>query len=154
MQQGRRTASLKASYEAINSGLQGIGREFTVGHREIGSLTSMQAGASSAAAAEPVVATTPATKTNRTKKQSSRAAQQQIIPPPTLDDSEDSSVVDDNVSEILFEDPNEPRYCICNQVSYGDMVACDNEDVNNSYFLTFSLELEALKRVEIILSFF
>ena len=26
-------------------------------------------------------------------------------------------------------DPNEPRYCICNQVSYGDMVACDNEDV-------------------------
>jgi hypothetical protein len=27
-------------------------------------------------------------------------------------------------------DPNEPRYCICNQVSYGDMVACDNEDVS------------------------
>lgn len=23
-------------------------------------------------------------------------------------------------------DPNEPRYCVCNQVSYGDMVACDN----------------------------
>ena len=27
-------------------------------------------------------------------------------------------------------DPSEPRYCICNQVSYGDMVACDNEDVS------------------------
>lgn len=27
-------------------------------------------------------------------------------------------------------DPNEPRYCICNQVSYGDMVACDNEVVS------------------------
>lgn len=26
-------------------------------------------------------------------------------------------------------DPNEPRYCLCNQVSYGDMVACDNEEV-------------------------
>lgn len=26
-------------------------------------------------------------------------------------------------------DPNEPRYCVCNQVSYGDMVACDNEEV-------------------------
>lgn len=26
-------------------------------------------------------------------------------------------------------DPNEPRYCLCNQVSYGDMVACDNPDV-------------------------
>lgn len=29
-------------------------------------------------------------------------------------------------------DPNEPRYCLCNQVSYGDMVACDNEDVSMS----------------------
>lgn len=27
-------------------------------------------------------------------------------------------------------DPNEPRYCVCNQVSYGDMVACDNVDVS------------------------
>jgi len=27
-------------------------------------------------------------------------------------------------------DPNEPRYCLCNQVSYGDMVACDNPDVS------------------------
>eukprot|EP00057_Strongylocentrotus_purpuratus_P010112 XP_011664586.1 PREDICTED: inhibitor of growth protein 3-like [Strongylocentrotus purpuratus] len=23
-------------------------------------------------------------------------------------------------------DPNEPRYCLCNQVSYGEMVGCDN----------------------------
>lgn len=27
-------------------------------------------------------------------------------------------------------DPNEPRYCICNQVAYGTMVACDNKGVN------------------------
>lgn len=35
-------------------------------------------------------------------------------------------------------DPSEPRYCVCNQVSYGEMVACDNEDVRNflkRYFL-------------------
>jgi inhibitor of growth protein 4 len=31
-------------------------------------------------------------------------------------------------------DPNEPTYCICQQVSYGEMIACDNEDV--SVFLT------------------
>lgn len=32
-------------------------------------------------------------------------------------------------------DPNEPRYCICNQVAYGTMVACDNKGVimNNKY---------------------
>ncbi|KAL5209294.1 hypothetical protein ABZP36_004917 [Zizania latifolia] len=27
-------------------------------------------------------------------------------------------------------DPNEPTYCICHQVSYGDMIACDNENVS------------------------
>uniref|UniRef100_T1IYD5 Inhibitor of growth protein n=1 Tax=Strigamia maritima TaxID=126957 RepID=T1IYD5_STRMM len=31
-------------------------------------------------------------------------------------------------------DPNEPRYCICNQVSYGDMVACDNTDCPFEWF--------------------
>uniref|UniRef100_A0ACD5TTP4 Uncharacterized protein n=1 Tax=Avena sativa TaxID=4498 RepID=A0ACD5TTP4_AVESA len=27
-------------------------------------------------------------------------------------------------------DPNEPTYCFCNQVSYGEMVACDNPEVS------------------------
>jgi hypothetical protein len=29
-------------------------------------------------------------------------------------------------------DPNEPRYCYCNEVSFGDMVGCDNDDVSLS----------------------
>ncbi|CAI0432301.1 unnamed protein product [Linum tenue] len=28
-------------------------------------------------------------------------------------------------------DPNEPTYCVCHQVSFGDMIACDNENVSN-----------------------
>lgn len=28
-------------------------------------------------------------------------------------------------------DPNEPVYCYCRQVSFGEMVACDNDDVSN-----------------------
>ncbi|CDH51155.1 inhibitor of growth protein 4 [Lichtheimia corymbifera JMRC:FSU:9682] len=31
-------------------------------------------------------------------------------------------------------DPNEPRYCICNQVSFGDMVACDGENCEKEWF--------------------
>lgn len=27
-------------------------------------------------------------------------------------------------------DPNEPLYCYCQQISYGEMVACDNTDVS------------------------
>lgn len=32
-------------------------------------------------------------------------------------------------------DPNEPTYCLCNQVSYGEMVACDNPNVCDNSFL-------------------
>lgn len=32
-----------------------------------------------------------------------------------------------------YNDPNEPRYCICNQVSYGEMVACDNVSVSSRF---------------------
>jgi len=34
-------------------------------------------------------------------------------------------------------DPNEPRYCLCNQVSYGDMVACDNPEVIIDFYIMF-----------------
>ncbi|XP_014215136.1 inhibitor of growth protein 5 [Copidosoma floridanum] len=31
-------------------------------------------------------------------------------------------------------DPNEPTYCICNQVSYGEMIGCDNTDCGIEWF--------------------
>ncbi|KAI8922422.1 inhibitor of growth proteins N-terminal histone-binding-domain-containing protein [Powellomyces hirtus] len=31
-------------------------------------------------------------------------------------------------------DPNEPTYCMCNQVSFGDMIACDNDDCPIEWF--------------------
>ena len=45
-------------------------------------------------------------------------------------------------------DPNEPRYCVCNDVSYGDMVGCDNDDV--SRWLSF---LRILKTLEVVVVF-
>lgn len=42
-----------------------------------------------------------------------------------------STAVMDSENPDWPVDPHEPRYCICNQVSYGDMVACDNSDVRN-----------------------
>lgn len=41
-------------------------------------------------------------------------------------------------------DPNEPTYCLCHQVSYGEMIACDKTDVSFNYkinFYTFFLTL-------------
>lgn len=33
-------------------------------------------------------------------------------------------------------DPNEPVYCVCKQVSFGEMVACDNPQVIQFYNIT------------------
>lgn len=35
-------------------------------------------------------------------------------------------------------DPNEPTYCLCNQVSYGEMIGCDNPDVRIFIYLLIS----------------
>lgn len=32
------------------------------------------------------------------------------------------------------DDPEEPRYCYCNGVSYGEMVACDSDDCSREWF--------------------
>ncbi|XP_026321404.1 inhibitor of growth protein 3 isoform X2 [Hyposmocoma kahamanoa] len=42
--------------------------------------------------------------------------------------------IEEPLEEEWTYDPNEPRYCICNQVSYGDMVACDNQDCPYEWF--------------------
>lgn len=38
-------------------------------------------------------------------------------------------------------DPNEPRYCICNQVSFGHMVCCDNKNCPLEWFHFFCVGL-------------
>lgn len=43
---------------------------------------------------------------------------------PSFGNSHPSDVLDMPV------DPNEPTYCICHQVSYGEMIGCDNNDVS------------------------
>lgn len=47
------------------------------------------------------------------------------------DEDANSSVQGDDDGEI---DANEPRYCYCNGVSYGEMVACDADDCEKEWF--------------------
>lgn len=35
-------------------------------------------------------------------------------------------------------DPNEPTYCSCHQVSYGEMIGCDNPDVSPKLAFNFT----------------
>lgn len=54
-----------------------------------------------------------------------------VVPPPAVSPPlETPPQTAESADAEWTYDPNEPRYCICNQVSYGDMVACDNEDVS------------------------
>lgn len=48
----------------------------------------------------------------------------ELMPPPGSLKKEFAAPVD--IDQPI--DPNEPTYCVCNQVSFGDMIACDNEN--------------------------
>ncbi|XP_071961053.1 inhibitor of growth protein 3-like [Antedon mediterranea] len=140
MNQGRRTASFKASFEALRSvGFDPtiITKDFTIGST------------SPAASSE-------STRSQRQRKQTAKAQalwekhqaqqerhqqlqqlhQQQTTP---LPDTPDAPLVpplpeDPSVPLEWTYDPNEPRYCICNQVSYGEMVGCDNPNCPIEWF--------------------
>lgn len=60
----------------------------------------------------------------------SQLAQQLQQPTPPVPQHDIPEVAAEETSTTGWTaDPNEPRYCVCNDVSYGDMVGCDNDDV-------------------------
>ena len=42
----------------------------------------------------------------------------------------ENAVPAEDIAMVEDIDPNEPRYCLCGDVSYGEMVGCDNDDVS------------------------
>lgn len=150
MQQGRRTASLKASYEAIH-GTSGngahellIGRELTgATHSTIQSIDREVSSSNSSNAFNNQRRHKKKISTSSNLSQSSGSSQSTISPsvsstsqmtqpivmadPPNTILGDNGLIVEQTPDGEWSYDPNEPRYCICNQVSYGDMVACDNE---------------------------
>jgi len=146
---GRRSSSLKASFEAISQGV--ATRDLSIG-QELAS-----------AATSALAATSSDTTNNKKQKFKTKSSGFGSLP---LDVVGSSSLLEDIETGGLGVDgghlgagltspavltpatpggshgsdpewnydPNEPRYCICNQVSYGDMVACDNEDCPYEWF--------------------
>ncbi|KAM3587460.1 uncharacterized protein V6R79_006139 [Siganus canaliculatus] len=146
MKEGRRTSSLKASYEAIKNN-DFLGREFA--------LSRDSSGYSSSALASTLTQTlTPSTASDsrgRKSKSSIKSSNHQSSSSSSsssLSSCSSSSALAQELSQqasVLPEaepnsqvdwtyDPNEPRYCICNQVSYGEMVGCDNTDCPIEWF--------------------
>lgn len=51
---------------------------------------------------------------------------------PNSETIRDSSTVNNTIEMAV--NPNEPTYCLCNQVSFGEMIACDNENCAIEWF--------------------
>jgi len=53
------------------------------------------------------------------------------------------SLAANHASDVLDMpvDPNEPTYCLCHQVSYGEMIGCDNIDVSLHVVIYFCVLL-------------
>uniref|UniRef100_A0A3P8YR79 Inhibitor of growth protein n=1 Tax=Esox lucius TaxID=8010 RepID=A0A3P8YR79_ESOLU len=153
MKEGRRTSSLKASYEAIKNNDFQLGREFSLTSRDgagaysssalANTLTQTHTPASSAVVSDSRGGRKTKGNTKSSNHQSSSSssssslsscssssalAQELSQQASALPESETNNQVD------WGYDPNEPRYCICNQVSYGEMVGCDNQDCPIEWF--------------------
>nr|XP_033815156.1 inhibitor of growth protein 3 isoform X4 [Geotrypetes seraphini] len=144
MKEGRRTSSLKASYEAFKNNDFQLGREF--------SLSRDSSGYSSSALASTLTQTltssaTTDSRSGRKSKNNNKSSSQQSSSS-SLSSCSSSSALAHELSQQTASipesesssqvdwtyDPNEPRYCICNQVSYGEMVGCDNQDCPIEWF--------------------
>jgi len=110
--------------------------EFSIGRELAGA--AQTAIASTSFSASPDVVGGP----SAPKKKKSKSTEQvlDVVTGGLLDDT---SFLEPGSSDLLggdlkdqewSYDPSEPRYCICNQVSYGDMVACDNDDCPYEWF--------------------
>ncbi|KAI0025900.1 hypothetical protein F4780DRAFT_768198 [Xylariomycetidae sp. FL0641] len=71
------------------------------------------------------------TNTTTTKRSHKKGAAQQALATRMADEDANSSVQGDDEGEI---DADEPLYCYCNSVSYGEMVACDADDCPREWF--------------------
>uniref|UniRef100_A0AAQ5Z459 Inhibitor of growth protein n=1 Tax=Amphiprion ocellaris TaxID=80972 RepID=A0AAQ5Z459_AMPOC len=135
MKEGRRTSSLKASYEAIKNNDFQLGREFSLSRDNTGYsssalplISSSSVSRSSIKSSNHQSSSSSSSSSLSSCSSSSALAQELSQQASTLPEAEANSQVD------WTYDPNEPRYCICNQVSYGEMVGCDNTDCPIEWF--------------------
>ncbi|KAK4471373.1 hypothetical protein MN116_004807 [Schistosoma mekongi] len=72
----------------------------------------------------------------KVKKSRTKQEQEPVVSPKIPATAALALALTNNPREVLDMpvDPNEPTYCICQQVSYGEMVACDNRDCSIEWF--------------------
>ncbi|KAG8142860.1 hypothetical protein E2320_006045 [Naja naja] len=146
MKEGRRTSSLKASYEAFKNNDFQLAREFALSRDTSGYTSSALASTLS----QTLSSSTTDSRSGRKSKNNNKSSSQQSSSSSSSslsscssssalaqELSQQTAVIPESESNSQVDwtyDPNEPRYCICNQVSYGEMVGCDNQDCPIEWF--------------------
>ncbi|KAI5943021.1 Inhibitor of growth protein 3 [Manis javanica] len=145
MKEGQRTPRFKASLEAFKNNDFQLGNEFsmpteTTGYSSSSALlTTLTQNASSSAVDSP---SGRKSKNKSSSQQSPSSSSSSSLSPcshhqllykkcqqtTVVPESDSSSQVDGTC------DPNEPPYCVCNQVSSGEMGGCDNHDCPMQWF--------------------
>ncbi|XP_068617670.1 inhibitor of growth protein 3 [Battus philenor] len=159
MHHGRRTASLKASYEAVAGGElvhHALHQAHHTHHDHGHGLSQSSHGQTSSVHGHHTTSHTHNNSSSSNKRHNkqkkstysstsgvSSHTQQTVSAAASRSSSPTVVGIANVVNNVTIEepmeeewtyDPNEPRYCICNQVSYGDMVACDNQDCPYEWF--------------------
>ncbi|XP_053610911.1 inhibitor of growth protein 3 [Plodia interpunctella] len=142
MQQGRRTASLKASYEAVAGDLHSHhdhGHGLSSGHSQTTSVhghhtTSHGHSNSSSHKKQKQKKNAYGSSSSMSSHTQQATAASRSSSPTVVGNLGHAVSLPEPLEEEWAYDPNEPRYCVCNQVSYGDMVACDNQDCPYEWF--------------------
>ncbi|KAF0307714.1 Inhibitor of growth protein 4 [Amphibalanus amphitrite] len=124
------------TYELVDRYIQKLDVDLAAFEEQI------QAGSHSARAAEPP-ARRPAKKKASSKKSRKAAEEDPIYSKAIKSPVEVEAAIRQLINPTqpvstdgldMPVDPNEPTYCLCNQVSYGDMVGCDNPDCPIEWF--------------------
>ncbi|XP_011494864.1 PREDICTED: inhibitor of growth protein 5 isoform X1 [Ceratosolen solmsi marchali] len=76
------------------------------------------------------------TKSTRKKQKKGGSVTSTVVAGTTSSGSQGDSSTLSHPADVLDMpvDPNEPTYCVCNQVSYGEMIGCDNPDCGIEWF--------------------
>ncbi|GAA6102758.1 inhibitor of growth protein 3 [Tachysurus ichikawai] len=146
MKEGRRTSSMKASYEAIKNDI--LARDFASSRETSGYMSSTLASTLTQNLTTSNSSDSRAGRKSKNNNKSSNHQSSSSSSSSSLSSCSSSSALahelaqqtaalpeSDSSGQVDWTyDPNEPRYCICNQVSYGEMVGCDNQDCPIEWF--------------------
>ncbi|KAK0133005.1 Inhibitor of growth protein 3 [Merluccius polli] len=155
MKEGRRTSSLKASYEAIKNNDFQLSREFSMSRDTASYPASALASTLTQTLTPTAAASDSRGRKSKSGVKSSSHQSSSSSSSSSLSSCSSSSALAQELSQQASSlpeadpnsqvdwtyDPNEPRYCICNQVSYGEMVGCDNTDVSISFWFLLTTRL-------------